>query len=67
MVSQFLLVVAYLKMDPAHFMVNNIAVALYPEDAPFGGTPLAVEGDGNYLFRAASLLAHGDEDDRKLL
>ena len=70
MVSQFLLVMAYLQLDPAHFTVDDVVVELYPGDAPLGGTPLAIEalkGDGNCLFRAASLLTHGDEDGHKLL
>ena len=57
---------AYSQLDP-HFMVDDVAMELYPEDAPLGGMPLAVEGDGNCLFRAANLVAHGNEDDHKLL
>ena len=67
MFSQFLLVMTYLQLNPAHFMVDDVAVELYPEDAPLGGTPLAAEGDGNCLFQAARLLSHGDEDGHKLL
>ena len=50
MVSQFLQVMAYPRLDPAHFMVDGVAVQLYPEDSPLGVISLAVEDDGSCLF-----------------
>ena len=47
--------------------VDLAATQLYPEDAPRGYVPLAVEGDGNCLFRSASVLVYGDQGHHKEL
>ena len=42
---------------------DPVAAQLYPSDAPSTHQPVAVEGDGNCFFRAASVTLTGCEKD----
>ena len=47
-------------LDVNHYSVDKLAVSYLDGEYP-SLVPLAVGADGNCLFRAASLLSHGDE------
>ena len=47
-------------LDISCNVVDELATALYPPNAPPGFVTLAAEGDGNCLFHAASVLATGN-------
>ena len=44
-----------------NFRIDEVAESLYPCDADQNLVPVAVYGDGNCLFRSASLLLDGDQ------
>ena len=45
------------------FSVDRVAAGFLPQDTPTDIVPMNVVGDGNCLYRAASVLAYGREDD----
>ena len=49
------------------FSVDRVAVGFLPQDTPTDIVPMNVVGDGNCLYRAASVLAYGREDDHTQL
>ena len=54
---------AYPELDISNHSVDDVAMKLYivyPDEAPRDFVPLSVCGDGNCLFRAASLVATGN-------
>ncbi|XP_062506352.1 zinc finger protein 862-like [Corticium candelabrum] len=50
------------EVDARSFAVDPVALQLFPSDAPTHHLPVCVRGDGNCLFRAASLLLTGNEE-----
>ncbi len=50
-------------VDAAGFAADSVATILYPDDAPVNHVPVAVLGDGNCLYRAASVAVFGKENE----
>ena len=62
------LMAAYLYPKPTSgtFRIDCVATELLPKEAS-SSVPVKVLGDGNCLFRVASFVAHGHEDQHKQL
>ena len=50
------------NLVPSSSIRMLLPTSLYPKDAPANHVPVAAHGDGNCLFRAASISVFGHED-----
>ena len=63
MASQFKVGISWkiAEIDAESFVIDPIALQLFPSAATLNHIPVCVRGDGNCLFHAASLLLTGCE------